>query len=135
MGKNWPMILIAIATVILGAVAIIAGVKLYPIGKEPLAPKVAGPTPVAATPTPIPKVTPETIPAPECTLSFNIAYAAVAPTSSPSPSPSPSPTPTPRVSPSPTATPVAELPEAGIVSPTIFVALGGIILWILGLLL
>jgi hypothetical protein len=67
------------------------------------------------------------------------------PSPSPSPSASPSPSPSPSVSPSPSSlalaspqpspSPTVELPSAGIISPTLLVTLGGILLIFIGLFL
>lgn len=59
------------------------------------------------------------------------------PSPSPSPGTSPSPSPGAKTSPSPKAkaTPAPELPEAGIISPTIFASVVGILLVVLGILL
>lgn len=127
-----------IATVILGVVAVITALKLREIGKEPVAP--TAPEKPRAVESPPPS--PEAEVNPDCILAFNVEVEespspspAVSP--SPSPSPTPSPSPSPEVSPvpSPSPTPVPELPEAGIISPTIFVGVVGVLLVVLGILL
>jgi len=194
MRKNGLTILIFVATLILGAIAVITAIRLYQLRKVPVAPTVPRPAPAVATPSPIveptPEPSPEPTPVPECILAFAIA----SPTPTPVPEcwntcttnedcpqdlecqtvdqvdrcvnpdcpeevdcvcPTPTPTPTPTGTPSPTATPtpgptttptpvaeatptpvaVVELPKAGILSPTFFTILGGVVLVLLGLFL
>lgn len=75
----------------------------------------------------------------DCPEEEDCVCPAPSPTPSPTPTPTPSltPTPSPGISPSPEASPTAEveLPEAGIILPTILATLGGIVLILLGLLL
>lgn len=74
--KNWYLVLIAVATLILAVIAIITATKLYQIGKEPVAPTVPRPAPAVATPIP----TLEPTPVPECTLKFVVAELTPTPT-------------------------------------------------------
>jgi len=142
--KSWYLILVATATLALGAIAIVTAIRLYQIGEQPVAPTAPTSRPRAIE---TEEEEEERTPTQACTLNFNVQAAETSPSpsptlspspspsSSPSPSPSlsPSPTPSPRLSPSPS--PRVELPEAGIALPTIIATLGGIILILIGLLL
>jgi len=89
--NNWSLILIALATIVLGGIAVFTAVKLYQIGKKPIAPTAPLPAPaqeITATPT-----------LPPCTFSICIASptptATITPTSTPTPTGQPTPTITP----------------------------------------
>jgi len=144
--QNWYLILIALATVALGIIAVVTAIKLYQIGKAPVAPTV-------------PKPAPAREPVEACKLTFNIS--AVTPTPTPTgtitPTPTGSPTPTPTLTGTPTPTPTGtitptptgtitptptlppgvtptptptqvELPKAGVAFPTLGAILGGLLL-------
>jgi len=104
--KNWQLILIGIATLILGIIAVITAVKLYQIGKKPVAPTAPEETPAAI----------EREPSQSCTLTFTVGEPTPTPTGTPTPSPTPTlettPTPTSSPTPEPTTTPTpTETPE------------------------
>jgi len=146
MRKNWQKILIFIATLVLGAIAIITSIKLYQLRRVPVAPTVPRPAPAVATPSPTveptPEPSPEPTPVPECILIFEVT---ARPTGTPTPTGTPAPTATltPTSTPVPTATPVyiaevtptpiPELPVPGITLPTLGATFGGILLIVLGL--
>lgn len=143
--KNWQLVLIGIATLILGIIAVATALKLYQAGKEPVAPTAPKKTPAQTevTPTPTPEVNPK------CILTFNVLAQETTPSPSPTatltPTPSPSPTltltpgptatPIPTVTPTPTPKPTAtptpvspELPEAGTTLPTFGLIIGAFLL-------
>lgn len=151
--QNWYLILIGLATVILAIIAVVTAIKLYQIGKKPVAPTV-------------PKPAPAREPVEACKLAFNIAQltptptptgtvtptptATLTPTPTATPTPGPTATPTPTSTPGPTATPTpsptatptptvyvaeVELPEAGFSTPTIGAILGGLLLLGIAILL
>lgn len=93
--KNWALILITIATVILGGIAVFTAVKLYQIGKKPIAP-------TAPLPAPAQEISPT--PTPPCV--FTICIASPTPTATVTPTI----TPTPTGKPSPTVTPTSVTP-------------------------
>lgn len=162
MRKNWPTILISVATITLGIIAVVTAAKLYQIGKKPVAPTVPEPAPAAVereptevcrlafnvtgpTPTPTPTPTPgptatptpTTTPGPTTTPTPGpTATPTPGPTATPTPGPTATPTPTlaPGVTPTATPTPV-ELPEAGVTLPTIGAVLGAVLLFGLALVL
>ena len=68
--KNWYLILIGLATIALGTIAVITAIKLYQAGKQPVAPTAPSSKPKAATPA--------------CSLTFNISP--ITPTPTPTPS-------------------------------------------------
>jgi len=144
--QNWYLILIGLATVILGIIAVVTAIKLYQLREVPVAPTV-------------PKPAPAREPVEACKLTFNISAVTPTPTltgtitptptGSPTPTPTltgtPTPTPTgtitptptgtitptptlpPGVTPTPTPTQV-ELPKAGVAFPTLGAILGGLLL-------
>lgn len=131
MKKDWLTILILAATVILAIIAVVTAIRLYQIGKEPVAPTAPKPAPAVAIPSP------EPTPVPVCTLEFDIMGTTPTLTVTPPPTPTTTPTST------PTATPAAEatvtptpilLPEVGIVFPTWTLGLAGVVLLLFGLL-
>lgn len=85
--RNWYLILIAIATVVLGAIAVITAIKLYQLREKPVAPTAPESKPRAVSP--------------QCTLEFSLA---VTPTPTPTGSLTPTPTPTGSLTPTPTPT-------------------------------
>jgi hypothetical protein len=96
--NSWSLILIALATIILGGIAVFTAAKLYQIGKKPIAPNAPLPAPaheITATPTATPTVS---LP---CTFSLCIA----SPTPTITPIPSSTPTLTPTVTPTIASTP------------------------------
>jgi len=144
--QNWYLILIGLATVILGIIAVVTAIKLYQLREVPVAPTV-------------PKPAPAREPVEACKLTFNIS--AVTPTPTPTgtitPTPTGSPTPTPTLTGTPTPTPTGtitptptgtitptptlppgvtptptptqvELPKAGVAFPTLGAILGGLLL-------
>ena len=133
---NKKNIIIISVSLILGAAAIVTGVKLYQLRQESIAPTE-------------PKAISE-----RCTLEFTVSVPTTTPTSTPSATPTgtltPTTTPTGTITPTtsvpPTSTPApgepttiaappTELPSAGSTLPTIGIIVGGTILGILGLLL
>lgn len=87
--KYWYLLLVALVTVGLGAVAYLTSVKLKE--KKPVAPTV-------------PQATPKAV-APACRLTFAMATPTPTTTGTPAPTPTPTPTPTSEVTPTPTNTP------------------------------
>ena len=157
--QNWYLILIGLATVILGIIAVVTAIKLYQLREVPVAPTV-------------PKPAPAREPVEACKLTFNISAVTPTPTltgtitptptGSPTPTPTltgtPTPTPTGTITPTPTGTVTltptptssvtltptptlppgvtptptptqVELPKAGVAFPTFGAILGGL-LWI-----
>ena len=92
-----------ISIVILAIIAVVTSIKLYQIGKEPVAPTV---------PEPVPAAEPEPTPVPACTLEFTIAGPTLTPSPTPTPTPTPTltPTPSPAVTPTPTGVPPTVTP-------------------------
>lgn len=132
--KNWQLVLIGIATLILGIIAVATALKLYQAGQEPVAPTAPKKTPAQqteVTPTPTPEVNPK------CILTFNVLAQETTPSPSPTPTLTPGPTATPiptvtpTLTPKPTATPTPvspELPEAGTIFPTFGLIIGAFLL-------
>ena len=129
--QNWYLILIGLATVILGIIAVVTAIKLYQLREVPVAPTV-------------PKPAPAREPVEACKLTFNISAVTPTPTLTGTITPTPTtptgtvtptptgtitPTPTlpPGVTPTPTPTQV-ELPKAGVAFPTLGAILGGLLL-------
>ena len=140
---NKKNIVIISVSLILGAAAIVTGVKLYQLRQESIAPtepkaiserctleftvSVSTPTPTpptgTLTPTPTGTITPTTTPTVTPTGTIT-PTTSVPPTSTPAPG-----------EPTTIAAPPTELPSAGSTLPTIGIIVGGTILGILGLLL
>jgi len=93
--KNWLLVLISLATVVLAIFAVVTAAKLYQLRKQPVAPTAPVSKPKAVTP--------------QCTLNFSIALPTPTPTSTPSPTLTPTPSPTLTPTPSPTRTPTPTL--------------------------
>lgn len=138
MKKDWLTILILTATVILAIIAVVTAMRLYQIGKEPVAPTAPKPAPAVTIPTS------EPTPVPECALEFDIMGTTPTPgTVTPTPTLTVTPTPAAAPTSTPTATPAAEatvtptpilLPEVGTVFPTWTIGLAGATLLLFGLL-
>jgi len=154
--KNLVLIIAIISTLVLGSIAVVTALKLYQAGKEPVAPTAPASQPRAiekacqftlivdgtTTPTPTPTgtivPTPTDEPGPTATpepTNTPIPTDTPVPTSTPVPQATAAPTTAPEVAAPTSAVPAVELPEAGIISPTILTILGGIVLTILGLVL
>lgn len=84
MKKNLSLLLIILATVALGVIAVLISTKLYQTRKEPIAPTAPKPAPAAE---------------PQCRVTFMVSSV-----TTPTPGLSTTPTTTPRVTPTPTAT-------------------------------
>lgn len=99
--KNWYVILIGLATVILGAIAVMTALRLYQAGKNPVAPNAPESKPAAQT---LPTATPT--PTNPCLLTFNlnIPTGTLTPTPTKNPSVTPTPTTNPSVTPTVTST-------------------------------
>lgn len=108
--KKPGTILILLATLVLGGIAVYTAVRLYQQGTQPVAPNVPGSTPSAADVTQACQAITFTVATPTPTPT---AIASATP--SPSPSASPTPTATPSLTPSPTPT---QPPTGGVSTPT-----------------
>lgn len=154
--KNWLLLVVTSATVLLAVLAIMTAIKIRQLG--PVAPNVPQRTPEAAvsernpvaacrltfslggttptptptgSPTPTPTGTPGPTPTPTATPTGT-------PTATPTATPTPTPTPAPGSSSTPTPTPKVEIPvtpQAGSLLPTVLTIIGGILILGLGLVL
>lgn len=97
---NLYVLLIGLATIILGAIAVFTALKIYQSGTKPVAPNAPESKPAAQTE---PTATPT--PTNPCLLTFNLNVPTNTPTPTPTPNPSATPTPTPTPNPSATPTP------------------------------
>lgn len=107
--KNWQLILIGLATLILGIIAVVTAIKLYQIGRKPVAPTAPEKAPAVTE-----VVEEEREPSEACTLAFSIA----APSPTPTTTPGPTSTPTPTSTPGPTATPTPSPTPGPTATPT-----------------
>lgn len=144
-------VLIVIATVILAGVAIFTAYRLYQSGTEPVAPTAPDLVPAAGgQPTPTPQACQElafaiATPTPSVTVTPTVTpTATVTPTDGPTPTNTPTPTqpdttatptPTGAITSTPTPTQTAQLPDAGVSTPTILAGALGFLFIFLSLVL
>lgn len=155
--KNWKILIVSLATVLIGTLGIITALKLYQTRKQPITPTVPKKTPAVSescvlafnlTSVSIPSPTPTTTIKPTPTLSLTPTPSRLTPTPTLSLTSTPTPTPTTTIKPTVTLsfptvtptkkltpTPTSQLPVSGISLPIITTVAGGILILILALLI